>query len=62
MIEQSDMIEKYNHILLKFDLDLSTKADRMTITQFKEEADKKYMFKDAKLEFDNKYSKLKERN
>ena len=44
MIEQSDMIEKYNHILLKFDLDLSTKADRMTITQFKEEADKKYMF------------------
>ena len=56
MIDQADLVEKFNHILLKFDLDLSAKADRIALTQLKLEVDKKYLVKDAKLEFDDKFS------
>lgn len=35
LIEQADYLEKFNHILSKFDQDLITKADKITMIQFK---------------------------
>ena len=55
LIEQADLLEKYNHILLKFDMDLVTRADKISLNNFKLEVNQKFINKDVLPELDRKH-------
>ena len=55
LIEQADLLEKFNHILLKFDMDLVTRADKISLNNFKVEVNQKFINKDVLPELDRKH-------